>query len=76
MASGEERFEAVEGVLALGAPMEDRVLLGQGMLWVGDSCEILDIAAVVVGKTQEGADFCGILGRADLPDGGEQRGIW
>ena len=46
------------------------------MQWAGDSCEILDISAVVAGKTQEGADFCGILGRVDLSDGGKQRGIW
>ena len=30
-AGGEERFEAVKGVLAVCAPMKDRVLPGQGM---------------------------------------------
>ena len=30
-AGGEERFEAVEGILALGAPVEDRIFPGQGM---------------------------------------------
>ena len=38
--SGEERFEAVESVLAFGAPVEDRVFPGQGMQRAGDACTI------------------------------------
>ena len=61
----------VEGVLTVWAPMEDRILPGQGMQWSGDGCKVFYVAPVVASKTQEGADFCGVLGRADLPDGGE-----
>ena len=51
--------------------MEDRVLPGQGMQWSGDGCEAFYVAQVVAGETQERADFCGVFGRADLPDGSE-----
>ena len=37
-AGGEERFEAVEGILAVRAPVEDRVLSGQGVKWSSDGC--------------------------------------
>ena len=50
--------------------MEDRVLPGQGVKWSGNGCEVFDVASVVPGETQKGADFRGILGRADFPDGG------
>ena len=55
--------------------MEDSVFPGQGMQWAGDGCKILDIPPVVASETQERADFCGVFGRVDLPDGGRQRGI-
>ena len=68
-AGGEECFESIEGLLTVGAPMEDRILPGQGMQRTGDGCKILNISPVIPGKTQEGADFGGIFGRLDLPDG-------
>ena len=68
-AGGEERFELIEGLLTVGAPMEDHILPGQGMQRTGDGCKILNISPVIPGKTQEGADFGGIFGRLDLPDG-------
>ena len=74
-AGGEESLEAVEGILTVRAPMEDHVLPGQGMQWSGDGCEVSYVAPVVPGETQKGEDFHGILGRADLPDGSEQRGV-
>ena len=74
-ASGEECFEAVKSVLAVCAPMEDRILLGQGMQWNGGGCEVFYIAPVIAGETQEGADFGGVFGRANLTDGGEQREV-
>ena len=74
-AGGEESLEAVEGVLTVWSPMEDHVLPGQRVQWSGDGCEVFYVAPVAPGETQKGADFLGILGRADLPDGGEQRGV-
>ena len=71
----EESLEAVQGVLTVQAPKEDRVLPGQGMQLSGDGCEIFYVTPVVPGETQKGADFRGVFGRADLPDGGEQRGV-
>ena len=50
--------------------MEDRVLPGQGVKWSGNGCEVFDVALVVPGETQKGANFCGVLGWADFPDGG------
>ena len=50
--------------------MEDRVLPGQGVKWSGDGCEVFDVASVVPGETQKGANFRGVFGRADLSDGG------
>ena len=61
----------VEGVLALGAPVEDLVFPGQGVQWAGDGCKIFDIPTVIAGKTQERADFCGVFERMDLSDGGK-----
>ena len=74
-AGGEDCFQAVKGILAVGAPMKDRVLPGQCMQRAGDRCEILHIAPVISGKTQEGADFSGGFGRRNLPDGLEERWI-
>ena len=65
-------LEAVESVLAVCAPVEDRVLPGQGMQWSGDGCEVFHVALVIAGETQEGVDFGGVFGRANLSDGGEQ----
>ena len=66
---------AVEGILAVSAPMEDRILPGQRMQWAGDCCEIFHITLVIPSKTQEGADFSGSFGRRNLPDGREERWI-
>ena len=66
---------AVEGILAVSAPIEDRVLPGQRMQWAGDCCEIFHITPVIPSKTQEGADFSGGFGRRNLPDGREERWI-
>ena len=33
-------------------------------------CEVFDVAPVVLGETQKGVDFYGVLGRTDVPDGG------
>ena len=50
--------------------MEDRVLPGQGLNWSGDGCEVFNVASVVPGETQKGADFRGVLGWADFSNGG------
>ena len=49
--------------------MEDRFFPGQGMQRAGDGCKIPGISSVITGETQERADFCGVFGRLDLPDG-------
>ena len=54
--------------------MEDRILPGQCMQWPGNR-EILHVAPVIPGKTQEGANFSGGFGRRNLPDGREERWI-
>ena len=59
----EERFETVEGGLAVGTPMEDRILPGQSVQRTCDGCKILYISPVVTGETEEGADFGGSFGR-------------
>ena len=46
-------LEAVEGVLTVRAPMEDRVLPGQGMQWYGDGCEVFYVAPVVLGRPKK-----------------------
>ena len=58
-AGREEHLEAVEGSLAVGAPMEDRVFPGQSMQGTCDGCEIFHISPVVAGETKERADFGG-----------------
>ena len=45
------------------------------MQWAGDSCKFLNISPVIHGKTEEGADFCGVFGRLDLLDGCQERWI-
>ena len=63
----------VEGVLAVWAPVEDRVLPGQGVKRSGDGCEVFNVAPVVPGETQKGANFRGVLGGGggvDPSDGG------
>ena len=50
---GEEGLEAVEGVLALWTPMEDRIFPGESMERPGNSGEIFDITPVVPGEAQE-----------------------
>ena len=74
-AGGEEHFEAIESILTFGAPMEDCILPGQGMQRAGDGCKILNISSVIPSEIQEGADFCGVFGRLDLPDGCQERWI-
>ena len=69
-ADGEESLEAVEGVMAVQAPVEGRILPGQGVQRSGDGCEVFHVAPVAPGETQKRANFPGVLGRADLPDGG------
>ena len=54
--------------------MEDRVLPGQSMQWSGIGCEVFHVAPVIAGETQEGADFGGVFGRANLSDGGDNEG--
>ena len=73
---GEEHFEAVEGALAVGAPVEDRVFPGQSMQGAGDSCEVFHISPVIPCETKERADFGGGFGRRDLPDGREECRVW
>ena len=72
-ADSEERLEVVEGGLAVGAPMEDRVFPGQSMQGTGDGCEVFHILPVVSGETKERADFGGGFGRRDLPNSCEER---
>ena len=72
---GEECFQAVEGILAVSAPMEDRVLPGQCMQWAGDCYKSFHITPVIPGKTQEGVDFSGGFGRQNLPDGRKEHWI-
>ena len=55
--------------------MKDRVLQGQGVKWSGDGCEVFDVASVVPGETQKGANFRDVLGWADFSDGSWQRGV-
>ena len=69
---GEEHFEGVEGVLAVSAPVEDRVFPGQSMQGTGDGCKIFHISPVIPCETKERADFGGGFGRQDLPDGHEE----
>ena len=66
----------VEGGLAVGAPMEDRIFPGQSMQGTCDSREVLYISLVVTGETKERADFGGGFGRRNLPDSREERRVW
>ena len=66
---GEEHFEAVEGVLTVGAPVEDRIFPGQSMKGAGDGCKNFHISLVIPCETKERADFGGGFGRRDLLDG-------
>ena len=63
----------VEGFLAVSAPVEDRVCLGQGMHGTGDGCKIFHISPVIPCETKERADLGGSFGRRDLPDGRKKR---
>ena len=49
--------------------MENRVLPGQGVKWSGDGFKVFDVASVVPGETQKGANLRGVLGWADFSDG-------
>ena len=44
------------------------------MQWSGDVCEVFHVALVIAGETQEGADFGGVFGRANLSDGVSNEG--
>ena len=72
----EERLEAVEGGLAVGAPMEDRIFPGQSMQGTCDDCEVFHISPVVTGETKERADIGGCFGRWDFPNSREERRVW
>ena len=72
----EERFEVVEGVLAVSAPVEDHVFPGQGMQGAGDGCKMFYISPVIPGETKERADLGGGFGRRDLQDGREECRVW
>ena len=61
-AGGEESLEAVEGVLAIRAPVEDRIFPGKRVKRPGDGGEILNITPLVPGETQERANFGSIRG--------------
>ena len=52
-AGGEEGLEAVEGVLTLRIPVEDRSLLGENVERAGDGGKILDISPVAPGEAQK-----------------------
>ena len=56
-AGREERLEVVEGVLAVGAPMEDHIFPGQSMQGTCDGCKVFHISPVVADETKERADF-------------------
>ena len=62
---------AVEGVLTIRSPVEDRIFPGKRVKRPSDGGEILNIMLVVPGEAQERANFGGILegGGADLSDG-------
>ena len=75
-AGREERLEAVEGSLAVGAPMEDCVFPGQSMQGTCDGCEVLHISPVVTGETKERADFGDCFGMRDFPNSHEERRVW
>ena len=66
----------VEGVLAVSAPVEDRVFPGQSMQGTGDGCKIFHISPVIPCETKERVDFGGGFGRRDLLDGREERRVW
>ena len=68
-AGGEESLEAIEGILAIRTPVEDRIFPGKCMKRPGDGGEVLNITPVISGEAQERANFCGILVGADLSDG-------
>ena len=69
-AGGKENFEAIEGVLSVWAPVEDRIFIGQRVQWSGNGCEVFNVPPVVPSETQKRANFCGVLGGTDLSDGG------
>ena len=58
----EERFEVVEGVLAVSAPVEDRVFLGQGMQGAGDGCKIFYISPVIPARPRKEQTLVAVLG--------------
>ena len=65
-------LRAVEGVLAAGVPVEDRIFPGKGMQGTSDGCEILHILPVIPGETKERTGFGGSFGRRNLPNGCEE----
>ena len=66
---GEESLEAIEGVLAVWTPVEDRIFPGQCMKRPRDGGEVLNITPVISGETEKRANFRGILWGTDLSDG-------
>ena len=75
-AGREERLEAVEGGLAVSAPMEDHVFPGQSMQGTCDGCKVFHISPAVADETKERADFGGGFGRWDLPNSREELRVW
>ena len=71
----EEHFQAVEGVLAAGVPVEDHIFPGQSMQGISDGCEILHISPVIPGETKERADFSGGFGGWNLSNACEEHRI-
>ena len=69
----EERLEVVEGGLAVGAPMEDRIFPGQSMQGTCDGCVVLHVSPVVTGETKERADFGGCFERQDFLNSSKER---
>ena len=61
-AGTEVSLEAVECVLAMRAPVEDRIFPGKRVKRPGDGGKILNIMPVVPGEAQERANFGSILG--------------
>ena len=61
-AGGEESFEAIEGALAVWAPVEDRVFPGQLVQRSGDGCKVFNLTPVIPSETQKRANFCGVFG--------------
>ena len=63
-AGGEEGLEAVEGILTLRTPVEDRIFPGETVERAGNGGKVLDILSAVPGEAQKWANFHCSLGGA------------